>query len=410
MKTLFGAAMRKAAELTRRQNVAEATETIQRSLLGQGLANAANAKRRQKFWASAGVDNAAEAHLSHGSAKPEMLASPALVRDSIEETWEQLRKAGAAAFDARPQPSAPARKAPATPAGDAFLSRSFVSDAGAREYKIFVPSNAGGRKLPLIVMLHGCTQDPDDFALGTGMNRLAGERGFIVAYPKQSKRANQSGCWNWFNAADQSRDAGEPGIIAGMTRSIAAEFDVDAKRIYVAGLSAGGAMAAIMSATYPELYSGAGIHSGLAYRSATDASSAFIAMRGHGSASAPADGERRDGADAPIRTIVFHGATDQTVHPANADKIVAAARAGLKGATQETHQGRSPGGRSYTRTVIADSSGAPHVEHWSIDGLGHAWSGGSPEGSYTDPKGPDASREMLRFFLEKPAKHSKKPF
>jgi len=414
MKTLFGAAMRKAAELTRRENVLEATQVIQRALSGRGPAQAADEQRPKNPRLSAVPESSAEVRPLHRNAKPEspglprnaaaMLASAALATESITSAWEQLRRADPSSLDLRLKQPAPTRKAPAAPDRAAFVTRVFASDAGARDYKIYVPSHAGGKR-PLIVMLHGCTQDPDDFALGTGMNVLAEERGFVVAYPKQSKRANQSGCWNWFNAGDQIRDAGEPGIIAGMTLSIMAEFDIDPKRVYVAGLSAGGAMAAIMSATYPELYGAAGIHSGLPYRSATDAPSAFAAMRGHASPLANAQrANHRHSAKGRVRTIVFHGDSDPTVHPSNAEKIVAGARAELTSATQQTHRGRSAGGRAYARTVIADASGAAHVEYWAIEGLGHAWSGGSLEGSYTDPKGPDASREMLRFFLEKPTK------
>ena len=253
-------------------------------------------------------------------------------------------------------------------------------------------------------MLHGCTQNPDDFAVGTGMNRLSEEHGFIVAYPRQPMHANQSACWNWFNRKDQMRDAGEPSIIAGITRAIMTDFNIDAERVYVAGLSAGGAMAAIMSVTYPELYAATGVHSGLAHGSATDVVSAFAAMRGGpGSVASAPRKTRRKGTNDHVRTIVFHGMSDQTVHPSNAEMIIADARAGLADPLRETRYDGFMGGRAYTRSVITTASGVPHIEHWAIDGLGHAWSGGSPEGSHTDNNGPDASREMLRFFLENPA-------
>ena len=287
-----------------------------------------------------------------------------------------------------------------------YLDKSIRSAGVAigREKGVTVGSELTGRKRPLIIMLHGCTQNPDDFAVGTGMNWLAEEHGFVAAYPGQPVSANQTACWNWFNLTDQMRDAGEPSIIAGITRAIMAEFDIDAERVYVAGLSAGGAMAAIMSATYPELYAAAGIHSGLAYGSATDVASAFAAMRGTSSPAAPAQRKSRlKSAHGRVRTIVFHGASDQRVHPSNAETILAEARAGLTGPAQETQHVGSAGGRAYTRTVITDASGVPHVERWAIEGLGHAWSGGNPEGSHSDQHGPDASREMLRFFLGSPA-------
>jgi poly(hydroxyalkanoate) depolymerase family esterase len=298
------------------------------------------------------------------------------------------------------------RKAPHVPVPDgaAYLSRTFTSEAGSRDYKIYVPSDAAARTLSLIVMLHGCTQNPDDFAAGTGMNLLAEEHGFIVAYPRQSSNANQLACWNWFNLRDQKRDEGEPSIIAGITRTITAEFAIDPERVYVVGLSAGGAMAAIMSATYPEVYAAAGIHSGLPYGSATDLVSAFAAMRGASSTAelAPTPGRKDNrikGANGRVRTIVFHGASDNTVDPSNGETILADARAGLSGRAYESRRDGFAGGRAYTRVVITDASGVVHAEHWSVEGLGHAWSGGSPEGSYTDRRGPDASREMLRFFF-----------
>jgi poly(hydroxyalkanoate) depolymerase family esterase len=299
-------------------------------------------------------------------------------------------------------PRVKARKAPLVPVPDgaAYLTRSFTCEVGSRDYKVYVPSHTDGRKRPLLIMLHGCTQNPDDFAVGTGMNRLAEEHGFIAAYPGQSVSANQTACWNWFHVMNQMRDQGEPCIIAGITRSIMAAFDIDVERVYVAGLSAGGAMAAVMSTTYPELYAATGIHSGLAYGSATDMASAFAAMK-----SAPVLAQRKSHATTAkgrVRTIVFHGASDQMVHPSNAEVILAGARAGLTGPVKETRQVGSAGGRAYTRTVIEDARGIPHVEYWAIEGLGHAWSGGSPEGSHTDQHGPDASREMLRFFLGSP--------
>jgi poly(hydroxyalkanoate) depolymerase family esterase len=259
-------------------------------------------------------------------------------------------------------------------------------------------------------MLHGCTQNPDDFAVGTRMNQLAEEHGFVVAYPRQPTEANQLACWNWFNPKDQTRALGEPSIIAGITRTIMAELNIDAERVFVAGLSAGGAMAEIMSATYPELYAATGIHSGLAYGSATDAASAFAAMSGALSPVAPSQRKRHlKRPKGRVRTIIFHGASDQKVHPSNAELILAEARADLADSTRtrETQHEGSAGGRAYTRTVIVDPSGVPQVERWAIEGLGHAWSGGCRDGSYTDRHGPDASREMLRFFLETPSRRRK---
>ncbi|MGH8669645.1 MAG: extracellular catalytic domain type 1 short-chain-length polyhydroxyalkanoate depolymerase [Burkholderiales bacterium] len=259
-----------------------------------------------------------------------------------------------------------------------FIKRSYSNRAGARGYKLYLPARYHGQSLPLVVMLHGCKQNPDDFAAGTRMNQLADELGFIVAYPSQWRVANLSRCWNWFSPRNQQRDQGEPSLIAGITREVIARYGVDPRRVYVAGLSAGGAMAAVMGATYPDLYSAVGVHSGLPYASARDVASALAAMRGPVAQSAPLP---------QVPTIVFHGDRDTTVHPHNG-------RFGVDEAKLQSETGEA-NGRAYTRSV---HRGRPTLEHWLVHGAGHAWSGGSPQGSYADPAGPDAAREMLRFF------------
>ena len=286
------------------------------------------------------------------------------------------------------------------PDGAQFLSRSFACAAGSRNYKLYIPRRLQERGPGLLVMLHGGTQRGDDFAAGTRMNDLAEEHGFIVAYPSQSKAANASLCWNWFLPEHQKRGAGEPSIIAGITSEIVANYDVDPDRVFVAGLSAGGAMAAVMAATYPDRYAAVGVHSGLPYRSATDLPSAFAAMRGNAGPRGRRSRKPREVADASprVRTIIFHGDADKIVHPSNATGIVGGPKLGE---SIERVEARSTPGRSHTRTVVRDQSGVAVVEQWLLHGSGHAWSGGSPNGSYTDPHGPDASREMLRFFLDK---------
>jgi poly(hydroxyalkanoate) depolymerase family esterase len=291
------------------------------------------------------------------------------------------------------------RKALEIPEGAQYLSRSFACAAGSRNYKLYIPRRPQTGRRALIVMLHGGTQDADDFAAGTRMNALAEEQGFIVAYPSQSKAANASLCWNWFSPENQMRGRGEPAIIAGITSKIVAEYAVDPARVFVAGLSAGGAMAAVMGATYPDLYAAVGVHSGLPYRSAADLPSAFAAMRGDARLRGRRSGRSRGtGDDSPrIRTIVFHGDADNIVHPSNAANMVKAERAGE---SVERAEARHAAIRAHTRTVTRDKTGAVVVEQWLIHGSGHAWSGGSPDGTYTDPHGPDASREILRFFFE----------
>jgi poly(hydroxyalkanoate) depolymerase family esterase len=285
------------------------------------------------------------------------------------------------------------------PEGGRFIERSYTNGAGTRSYKLYIPSGYTGHSVPLIVMLHGCTQNPDDFATGTRMNALAEEHTFLVAYPAQAQNANMQKCWNWFQAADQQRGRGEPSLIAGITNQVVDEYNVAEGRVYVAGMSAGGAMAAIMGATYPDLYAAIGVHSGLAPGAAKDLSSAFTAMRQGGPVTAsqkPSDGARTQ----IVPTIVFHGDRDTTVHPRNGDRLLAHLDGGRNGTSPrvKTRQGQVPGGYRYTRFTYHDADGRSLVERWSVHGLAHAWSGGSYPGSYTDPKGPDASAEMVRFF------------
>src|SRR5215210_3397426 len=285
------------------------------------------------------------------------------------------------------------------PEGGRFVERSYTNGAGTRSYKLYLPSGYVGQAVPLIVMLHGCTQNPDDFATGTRMNELAEEHTFLVAYPAQAGNANMQKCWNWFQAADQQRGRGEPSIIAGITSQVASEYEVAEGRVYVAGMSAGGAMAAIMGATYPDLYAAVGAHSGLAPGAANDLSSAFTAMRQGGPIVAHKDVP--GGGDQEILpTIIFHGDDDTTVHPRNGDRLLAHLSGGRDGSSLRVRarRGRVQGGYEYTRFTYHDAEGRDLVERWSVHGLGHAWSGGSYPGSYTDPRGPDASAEMVRFF------------
>ncbi|WP_336489604.1 extracellular catalytic domain type 1 short-chain-length polyhydroxyalkanoate depolymerase [Methylobacterium nigriterrae] len=291
------------------------------------------------------------------------------------------------------------RRAPVpVPDGARYEERTFANAASSRTYKVYVPSGYTGQALPVVVMLHGCTQSADDFAAGTRMNELAEELTFLVAYPEQPQSANLQKCWNWFNAAEQQRDAGEPSLIAGIAREVVREFSADPTRVYAAGLSAGGAAAAIMASTYPDVFAAVGVHSGLPYGAAKDMPSAFAAMNGGGAA-------QPRGTRPSVPTIVFHGDADRTVSPVNGDHVIAQAvpKAGLQKTV--TH-GETPGGMTYTRTTQSDGKEPAFLEHWVLHGAGHAWSGGSSNGSYTDPRGPDASREMMRFFLSHASKAS----
>jgi poly(hydroxyalkanoate) depolymerase family esterase len=264
-----------------------------------------------------------------------------------------------------------------------FRAASFAGRAGSRAYRLYIPRKRAAHA-GLIVMLHGCTQTAEDFAAGTRMNLLAEQHGFLVLYPVQPASANPQRCWNWFNTAEQQRDHGEPAIIADMTRGIIADHAIASGSVYAAGLSAGGAEAAILGARYPELFAAIGVHSGLACGAAGDMTTAFAAMHqgrpGQGAGKTP--------------VIIFHGDRDHTVNQKNADEI--AAQFGASG-PGESMQGTASGGQSYTRTLHR-AQGRIQVEQWRLHGAGHAWSGGDPAGSYTDPAGPDASGEMVRFF------------
>jgi len=286
-----------------------------------------------------------------------------------------------------PKPSGPSVKP--GPAGQ-FISGSHTEGtAGSRDYKLFIPPASFTEPLPLVVMLHGCTQNPDDFAAGTGMNEAALKRGFYVLYPAQTAQANSSGCWNWFKHNHQKRGRGEPALLAGMTKDVMARYNIDPQRVYVAGLSAGGAMAAILGDAYPDLFAAVGVHSGLATGAASNVQTALGVMQ-----SGAAPGGTRAMASPP--TIVFHGDSDATVNPANGEHVVAASAGVHK---PETTRAQSANGRDYTRRIYKEAGGRVVAEHWAVHGAGHAWSGGSARGSYTDGSGPDASEEMLRFFL-----------
>ena len=280
------------------------------------------------------------------------------------------------------------------PDGAQFLSGTYQGKSGSRAYRTYVPASAEVGASAIVMMLHGCTQTPEDFAVGTGMNALAERDGFIVIYPEQSRGANAQTCWNWFSPNDQHRDRGEPEILAGIARKAMAQYDVPSDRTFVAGLSAGAAMAVILGHTYPDVFAAAGVHSGLPYGAAKDVASAFSAMAGQ------RPGEAAEPRHPGVRTIVFHGSADSTVHVSNSESIAQSAERHLPSPSLQTTRKGTAGGRSYTATICTGPDGRDHLEHWVIDGLGHAWSGGRPGSSYTNPRGPNASVEMTRFFFE----------
>lgn len=281
------------------------------------------------------------------------------------------------------------------PDADRFGERQYAGPEGLMSYMLYRPAGIEVGS-PLVIMLHGCTQTPENFALGTGMNALADEMGFIVAYPRQTSAANMQRCWNWFKPGDQQRGKGEPALIAAIARQIVADHGTDERRIYVAGLSAGGAAAAILGNAYPDIFSAIGIHSGLACGAARDMPSAFAAMR-NGPANARGGTKR-----APfVPVITFHGDRDATVDPVNSAHIIATpVQASPVSLTTRKEKGGSAGMHAYTREISCGRDGNILIEQWTVHGAGHAWSGGHAPGTYVDKNGPDASRAMMTFFLQ----------
>ena len=385
------AAMAEATRLTRQGRLLEATALIQQTLASPAVA------RQAPDAPSAGEET--------GGAPDRRPAVP-LALGAGQETqprrihpgWMTRRAApsrGAQALRRTHRPAVPAVK----PSAGRFDAFSYSNAAGTRDYRLYVPADRADSPMPLVVMLHGGTQDAATFAAATGMNDLAERQALLVAYPEQSPSANAGRYWNWFTPGHQRRGAGEPSLIAGITGQVADRYRADTTRVYVAGFSAGGAMAAVMAAAYPDLYAAVGVHSGLPYAAAGDVASAFAAMRqGPPAAARPAA--------RPLPLIVFHGDRDAIVAPANAAGLIGHV---LAAASPDRHPGtvpasvtggQVPGGHAYTRTCYQDPAGAALAECWIIHQGGHAWSGGIPHGSYTDAHGPDASAEFIRFFDE----------
>ena len=357
MTEQWNTTMGEALRLTRAGQLAQATTLLQRGLAGTGGGPHPGA---------AGADDLA-------------VHEPA-----------RLSLAPAESSGARPSVRSGAQARARPRSGGESHHRRHTETAGTRSYDLYVPGGYRGDPIPLVVMLHGGTQNAIDFAAGTRMNELAERDTFLVAYPEQSRAANQGGYWNWFSPTHQRTGFGEPAIIAGITRRVMSDLAVDSARVYIAGLSAGGAMAAVMAATYPDLYAAVGVHSGIGYRAAHDAGSAFAAMRTGGTP--PATGT--------VPLIVIHGDKDAIVAPINAEKLIGCRLAAGDITSQDGPLTmRADGGRPYTRTTYYRFDAVAVAESMIVHGGGHAWYGGNPAGSYTDPEGPNASAEMMRFFL-----------
>jgi poly(hydroxyalkanoate) depolymerase family esterase len=373
--------MKEAARLAQTKDPKAATEVIQEALKAAGLLPV----QTPQATARAGAGMATGARMGESSPMVDLNAVPDWAQ-AVRRSASRRGRKGVVQLDAR--------------APGEFLQGTFSGEAGKRNYKLYVPSVMASGPRPLIVMLHGCTQNPDDFAAGTLMNVLAEEHGLLVLYPEQSRAANSSQCWNWFEAAHQERDGGEPSLLADMTREVIETWQADPKRVYVAGLSAGGAMAAILGLAYPELYAAVGVHSGLPVGSAHDLITGLAAMKKASTRSATT--ARALPQRVPV--IVFHGDRDGVVHPGNGDAILQqflhpAPGSPAQALHRQQERGPETDGRGYTRTAMLDHSGRSVAEYWELHGTGHGWSGGSPAGTYTEPQGPDASAEMVRFFL-----------
>jgi poly(hydroxyalkanoate) depolymerase family esterase len=393
--------LRTAASLTRAGRLTEATALIRQSLYGGAAPTGAHGG------GGGGARGDAAAEVIDEQEAPSDLSARTIVADLTRRFAERFTPPGTAAADATPAPRHGLRSGmpfemplkpssqPHVPAAGRFIEGSFANAAGSRSYKLFIPSAYAGQPLPLVVMLHGCKQSPDDFANGTQMNSAAERRNCFVLYPAQTTADNASACWNWFRREDQVRERGEPSILADMVRSVIAEYGIDRDQVFAAGLSAGGAMAAVLAVTYPELFAAVGVHSGLACGAAGDLPSALAAMRGMPHSVAAAGGA----GGGAMPAIVFHGDHDRTVHPHNGAEVVRTLGDQAAAANATVEQGQAPGGHRYTRTLHRNQDGRTVLEYWVVHGGGHAWFGGSVQGSYCDPKGPDATEEMMRFFL-----------
>ena len=440
MNSTFRDLMRTATRLTRAGSLKQATQAIQRALSGAKRSAHAEPARPE-------TPSHPEAHNDvKGSSKvdPATPQAESMVLDGCVFEVDTPRPApapaaaaaAAAGFahapgvdspaqrshepwhpdaDVAPSPTPDTAFAPALAGADEFSSGTHTHASLTRAYKLYAPAGAAGKPLALVVMLHGCTQNPDDFAAGTGMNERAREQGFFVLYPEQSQAANPQRCWNWFKHNHQQRGGGEPAFIASLTQVVMQQHGIDSRRVYIAGLSAGGAMAAIVASAYPEIFAAVGVHSGLPSGAASNVAEALSAMKSGATGLGLRTRASRVGSDSSaVPTIVFHGDQDQTVNARNGEQVIAdvlgsaaaefaaAGEVSSAAKTPQVEQGVSAKGRRFTRSTHHAQTGKALAEHWLVHGAGHAWSGGHASGSYTDASGPDATREMLRFFFDHP--------
>lgn len=404
MKFPITTAMRRAAKLTRAGKPVSATSAMQKAI-GAAMIKPALTSMGAMANLTTGAPKTAKKPRKAAVQKPRAQTTPRVsARDrrlgtvlkhlQTARAWMPRRLSASGAIHTS--------EPPAVPQGAQYLQRAHTCTAGSRDFTLYLPTKQSVPPKGLIVMLHGCTQTPDDFARGTNMNAVAQKHGLAVAYPAQTDSHNARSCWNWFTPTSQARGAGEPAILASLAGELMQEFGLDRTQVFVAGLSAGGAMAEILVNSYPDVFSAAGVHSGLPRGAATSVMSALSAMRSGGETVKASRRKKKSPSDKDesVRRIIFHGDDDATVHPSNAAQIAI----GAVGARKPVQfSPKTAAGRAYTRSEYRAPDGSVDVELWQIKGAGHAWSGGKTSGSFTDPAGPNASAEMVRFFLAKDA-------
>lgn len=389
---LFKEFINNARGLTAQGKLMEATRAIQ-----QGLGFGLSSRKPPPTTTTAAPPASASARLAvetpYAQPHPVHLANGPDVADVTDVAFRESPRQAPEIPVKDPLDDAP-KAAPTTPSS--FSAGSFDFAHNQYAYRLFIPTRVDASPLPLVVLLHGCKQDSEDFAKGTAMNTLAERGKFMVLYPEQLRKSNTMGCWNWFDPVHQTRDQGEPAMIAELASLMVERHNADPSKVYVAGLSAGAAMAALVGQLYPERFAAVGMHSGLAPGAARNVASAFSAMsRG------PAPTAKTAAIGVPV--ILFQGTNDTTVAPGNADAIVQKelafwASAGTKLTKTVSSENAAGTARTATQSTWKDSAGKPWVTLWSVDMGPHAWSGGDASGSFTDPKGPSASEVMLRFF------------
>lgn len=330
----------------------------------------------------------------------EGMLTPAEIKDPVKPIAKRQvpKKAVRVTKPRKPRPksnvanSTAENKLKIMPRDASFKTDVYHCEHGKRTYKIYIPSlvKTTDAALPLIIMLHGCNQIPDDFARGTGMNLLAEEFGFIVVYPEQERKSQTNRCWNWYKRSDQMRGSGEPALTASLTNHIVSEHNIDPAKVYIAGLSAGASSALVTATTYPDIFAGVGVHSGMAVGSAHDTSSAMFAMR---------YGMPGQSHVVPLPTIIFHGDADKVVNVRNSQYIAERANEPYPQLRRTQRNGYTASGQKYTRTSYRLGKGRSFVEQWIVKDAGHEWSGGNRLGTFTNPNGPNASREMIRFLF-----------